>query len=155
MNTWWLEEHKRDIRFQIIHTMHGYTKPYFTDETGRLFRDETGNLDNGESIPCELKLGRDQLRFMQRKAFVSCMFDSEQARGASIQHSIDGGEFRTLMQVHENIELKEFPQSGPQITGRDINYRIVHNDKGEPPIINGPTTFYNIVESNPNAAVRA
>jgi hypothetical protein len=43
MNAWWTEEHKREIRFQFNHTMNGYTKPYFTDETGRLFRDETGN----------------------------------------------------------------------------------------------------------------
>lgn len=155
MNAWWLEQHKREIRFQGTHTMHGYTKPYFTDETGRLFRDETGDYDNGETIPCEIKMGRDQLNFLQRKSFVTCMFDSEEAVGATLQYSIDGGDFKTLMQIQENIHTKDFPQSGQMLEGRDINYRITHNAKGRAPIINGPTTFYNIVESIPNAAGRA
>jgi hypothetical protein len=31
--------------------MHGLEKIYFGDEMGRVFRDDTGNTDNGKSIP--------------------------------------------------------------------------------------------------------
>jgi hypothetical protein len=69
MQGWWTEEHKREIRFQFTHTMNGYTKPYFTDETGRLFRDETGNLDNADPIPMEIEFGRNNLGTDQLKQY--------------------------------------------------------------------------------------
>lgn len=146
LNAWWTEEHKREIRFQRNYTMSGYTKPYFTDETGRLFRDETGNLDNADPIPMEIEVGRTNLGTDQVKRFVSVLVDSENARGASLQYSIDGGSFQTLGQITDNVEKMIFPQSGQLKEGRDINYKIVHNDTGDPPVINGYTTYTNSAE---------
>lgn len=150
LNAWWLEEHKREIRFQFNHNMHGYTKPYFTDETGRLFRDETGNTDNGDSIPMEIELGRDSFGTGQKKNYFSVLTDAENARGMVLQYSIDGGPFKTLGQFTDFINLLPFKQAGQAVEGRDINYKIVHNDPGGPPMLNGLTTYRSVVETVPD-----
>lgn len=150
MNAWWVEEHRREIRFQFNHTMHGYTKLYFTDDTGRLFRDETTNLDNADPIPMELEMGRTNFGTDQKKNYLSVLIDSEKARGATIQYQIDGGNFITLGQITEPIQKLIFPQGNQLIEGRDISYKFVINDTGEPPVINGLTTYYSVSERLPN-----
>ena len=95
--------------------MNGYTKPYFTDETGRLFRDETGNLDNADPIPMEIEVGRSTFGTDQKKVYDSVLVDSENARGALLQYAIDGGRFETLGQITDNIEKLVFPQGGQLI----------------------------------------
>lgn len=150
LNAWWEEEHRREIRFQRNHTMSGYTKPYFTDETGRLFRDETGKLDNVDPIPMEIELGRNNFGTDQRKNYSAVLVDSENARGAIVQYAIDGGRFETLGQITGNVEKLIFKQGGQLIEGRDIDYKLVHNDKGDPPIFNGITTYFSVTEVNVN-----
>lgn len=147
LNAWWAEEHKREIRFQRNYTMHGYTKPYFTDDTGRLFRDETGDLDNADTIPMEVELGRNNFGTDQQKAYLSVLVDSENARGAILQYSIDGGRFETLGQITDRVTKLMFSQNDQLIEGRDINYKIVHNDGGSAPIINGLTTYFSMREA--------
>lgn len=127
--------------------MNGYTKPYFTDDTGRLFRDETGNLDNADTIPFELDFGRDNLATDQTKGFMSVLVNSENARGAQLQYSIDGGSFQTFAeQIINSVQGMIFPQSGQRLEGRDIDYKFVHNDAGDPPAVNGITTFRTLTE---------
>lgn len=126
--------------------MNGYTKPYFTDETGRLFRDETGNTDNGEPIPMEIEIGRDNLGTDQLKRFISVLVDSENARGAVLQYALDGGNFITLGQITDNVQKMVFSQNDQLPEGRDIDYKIVHNDVGDPPMINGVTTYTSFAE---------
>lgn len=151
LNAWWLEEHKREIRFQFNHFMHGYTKPYFTDDTGRLFRDETGNTDNDDSIPFEVEIGRDNLQTDQLKSFHSALINSEKARGTTVQYALDGSlRYETLGQTTKDVELLNFPQGGQLVEGRDISIKFVHNDKSDPPLINGPTIYYNVNESVPH-----
>jgi hypothetical protein len=146
LNAWWTEEHKREIRFQFNHSMNGYTKPYFTDDTGRLFRDETGNLDNFDSIPLEIELGRSNMGSDETKQFLSVLVDCENPRGAILQYSIDSNPFKTLGQITSNVQKMMFPQGGQLVEGRDINYKIVHNDIGDPIIVNGLTTYHNTAE---------
>lgn len=148
LNAWWTEEHKREIRFQFNYSMNGYTKPYFTDETGRLFRDETGNLDNFDPVPMEIEIGRDNLGTDQLKRFISVLVDSENARGAVLQYSLDGGPFKTHdgWQITDNVQKLIFPQGDQQPEARDIDYKFVHNDAGDPPIINGLTTYTSFAE---------
>lgn len=126
--------------------MSGYTKPYFTDETGRLFRDETGNIDNADPIPMEIEFGRDNFNSDNIKKYIGVLVDSENARGALLKYSLDGGAFITLGQITNNIEKLTFPQGGQFVQARDINFKISHNDTGDPPVINGLTTYYGEVE---------
>ncbi len=142
------------MRYQFMHTMHGYTKPYFADETGRLFRDETGHLDHADTIPMDIELGRDNFGTNQRKSYQTAMVDSEEARGAKIMYSLDGGNFETLGEVNDKVTVLPFPTRGREIQGRDIDYRIVHNNPGSQTVINGITTYFNVIESVPNELSR-
>ena len=130
--------------------MNGYTKPYFTDDTGRLFRDETGNLDNADTIPMEIEVGRSNLGTDQSKGFHSVLVDSEKARGTILQYSIDGGRFKTLGQITEDVEKLVFPQGSQLIEGRDINWKFSHNDEGDAPVINGLAVYFTVNETIPN-----
>jgi hypothetical protein len=130
--------------------MNGYTKPYFTDDTGRLFRDETTNLDNFDPIPLEIEIGRSNFGTDQKKIYNTVLIDSEDARGALIQYSIDGNRFETLGQITDVVQKLQFPQGGQLIEGRDIDYKIVHNDTGDPSIINGLTTYFSVSERMPD-----
>lgn len=146
MQAWWVEEHKREIRFQFSHTMNGYTKPYFTDETGRLFRDETGNLDNADTIPMEVEFGRNNFGTDQAKQYISMLIDSENARGGIMQYSIDNGPFNTLGQTTDTSTKLTYPLTAPTKEGHDINYKFVHNDAGDAPALNGMSTYFKLTE---------
>jgi len=150
MNTWWTEEHKREIRYQRLHNTNGFIKPHFTDETGRLFRDETGNLDNTDNIPMEIELGRNNLGTDQDKRFMSVLVDSENARGGNLQYSVDGKSFQTLGKIVDNVQKMIFPQRGQLIEGREIDFKFVHNEPGDPPVINGLTTYFMVSEVSVN-----
>lgn len=126
--------------------MFGQVQPYFTDDTGRLFRDEVTNTDNGEPIPMEVEFGRDNLGTNQLKNFSAVLVDSEDARGAIVQYSLDGGQFRTLGQITENVQKLIFPQNDQLIEGRDINIKITHNDTGDPTVVNGISVYYSMKE---------
>lgn len=143
-NVWWPEYHRREFRFQFRHRMHGYKKPYFIDETGRLFRDETGNVDHFDTIPFDVELGRDNFGVTLKKNFHSYMADADQALGTQVFASIDNGNFNLVGQVTKTINEFMFPFG---TEGHDINYRFTHNDISAPPIINSDVTYWSPLES--------
>ena len=124
--------------------MHGYTKPYFLDETGRFFRDETGNLDHFDTIPMEIVIGRNNLGNELPKALAGVIVNSEKARGARITASVDNGEFLNLGELdrtNKRLDARNLPEV------HDVNYKISHNSPGEAPIINGITTYFSQTET--------
>lgn len=147
LNIWWPEEHNREFRFQFTHSMNGYTKPYFTDENGYMFRDETGLTDNGISIPMMVEFGRTNCGTEQQKIFGAVQIDSERTRTGIMQYQLDGGDWLTLGQIKDDIETLSFPQRGNLNTAHDINLRFMHNNAGDPPIFNGWTLYFNSYES--------
>lgn len=140
MNAWWTEYHKREFRAQIMHTMHGYTKPYFLDETGRLFRDETTTKDFQDTIPFEVQTYPDGLGSRFNKRFNGCTVESEQAAGTQVSISIDGGDWKNVGQVHKDVETINFPGDLP--IGKEIAYKFTHNDGGVAPSIDGIETYF-------------
>lgn len=130
--------------------MNGLRKPYFTDENGYLFRDETSFTDFGLSIPMIVELGRTNCGTETGKTYLSVQVDSENARGGILQYQLDGGDWNTLGQINNPIETLAFPQVKQLVQSRDINFRFTHNDYGDPPIFNGLTVYFQITESLPN-----
>lgn len=145
MNAWWPEYHKREIRFQINHTMHGYTKPYFLDDTGRLFRDETGWMDHNDTIPFEVELGRNNLGSEQRKNLIGAYIESENASGAQVLAVIDNQHTKNIGQLNEDIVSLPFPAG---TIGREVNYKITHNSNEAPPVVDGVVTHFSYSESS-------
>lgn len=146
-NIWWPELHTRESRFQFMHTMNGYTKPYFTDENGYLFRDETGLTDAGNSIPMMLEFGRTNCGTEQAKIFESALIDSERTRTGLMQYQLDGGNWETLGQITEDIGELTFELKNQKKIGHDINVRFTHNNTGDPPYFNGWSLYFNSVQS--------
>lgn len=131
-----------------MHSMNGYTKPYFTDENGYLFRDETGLTDAGNSIPMMVEFGRTNCGTEQKKTFSAMQIDSERARTGIVMYQLDGGDWQTLCQTDQDIKSVNFPQGKNTIAqGRDINLRFTHNSMGDPPFFNGWTVYLNLLES--------
>lgn len=147
LNIWWPELHSREVRFQFEHTMNGYTKPYFTDENGYLFRDETGLTDAGNTIPMLLEFGRTNCGTEQAKIFESVLIDSERTRTGIMQYQLDGGNWETLGQITEDIGELSFKLGTQKKIGHDINLRFTHNNQGDPPYFNGWTLYFNSVQS--------
>lgn len=143
-NDWGVETHKREHRFQFRHKMHGYKKPYFIDETGRMFRDETGNLDHHDNIPFEVEWGRDNFGTELVKSYHSVTTDADRMESAVLHYSLDGKQFTNLGQLTEKIQSFNFPYG---ISGNDINYKYTHNDDGPGPILNGQQTFWSSMEN--------
>lgn len=123
--------------------MHGYTKPYFIDETGRVWRDETGNLDGVDTIPLEVELGRDHCGTLLRKNFTGLIISSEKARGTLVRLRLDNGNWRTIGTITEDIQSFKLPLN---TLGVDINCAYSQNASGEPAILDGPTFFYTLDE---------
>jgi hypothetical protein len=142
-NVWWFERHRRYQRHQFLFTMHGHEKPYFTDENGYLFRDETGNLDWLDTIPMEIEFGRDNFGISALKSYGSITTESDQAQGTLLYASIDGGRFKQVGQIDKRTQDFELIK----MSGHDINLKYVSNTKGEPPIINGQITYYSVDEA--------
>lgn len=144
MNSWWFEYHKREFRYHFNHTMHGYTKPYFQDETGRIFRDEIGDLDHFDTIPFELELGREDQGSRYKKKYDAIIVESENARGTQVAVAIERQQYKNIGQITEDIQQFTIPSDFR--FGRDINVKFTHNDAGERPVINGYEVFYSLQE---------
>jgi hypothetical protein len=128
--------------------MNGYTKPYFTDENGYMFRDETGLTDAGNPIPMMVEFGRTNCGTEQKKTFSAMQIDSERARTGIVSYALDGGSWTVLGQTDQDIKSISFPQGKETIAqGRDINLRFSHNGAGDPPYFNGWSVYFNVVES--------
>jgi hypothetical protein len=146
LNIWWKELHTREQRFQFMHTMNGFTKPYFTDENGYLFRDETGLTDAGNSIPMMVEFGRTNCGTEQAKIFESCLVNSERSRTGIMQYRLDNGNWETIGQITDPVGELNFGLSPERRTGHDINLRFSHNSTGDPPFFNGWTLYFNMIQ---------
>lgn len=144
MNTWWPETHKREIRYQTTHTMHGYTKNYFTDDTGRFFRDDVGTTDHGEPIPMEITIGRRDFGSRYLKKYDGIIVESEAARGTQVLISVENGNWVNVGQIETEVQKLIIPSE--VLPGRDINIKFTNNDAGSKPIIDGAEVFYSVQE---------
>lgn len=147
LNIWWPELHTRETRFQFNHTMNGFTKPYFTDENGYLFRDETGLTDAGNSIPMMVEFGRTNCGTENAKTFASLLIDSERTRTGIMQYKLDNSNWETLGQITDEVGQLNFPAKDIVKLGHDINLRFTHNNTGDPPFFNGFTIYFNMKQS--------
>jgi hypothetical protein len=125
--------------------MHGYKKGYFIDETGRLFRDQTGYRDHYDTIPFEVEYGRDNFGTPLVKDYHSVLVDIDRAESVTLLYSVNGERFKNVGQALTDMNEFKFPFG---TSGHNINYKYTHNDNGPGPIINGHTTFWSSKEGS-------
>jgi hypothetical protein len=128
MNAWSEDNIDREVRTMTVRKMHGYEKIYIGDETGRVFRLDTGHSDNLQPIHfiAETKRFNQDLpeeRKTYRKAFVY----TKNGQLANFAYSIDGGNWTTVGRLSKSLT----PINLNEARGSDIAFRISQNDKGE------------------------
>lgn len=149
MNIWSFEYHTRNIRYQKEYEQTGYKKTYFTDDTGKVFRDETGNTDAGDPIEFEVETGRLNFGQEQVKNYIGMYLETENARGARVMVSVAGidenPQYQSVGQIESTIQNITFKQN--MTTGRDISVKITHMGPGDRPVLSGISIFSSLMES--------
>lgn len=94
----------------------------------------------------EIEWGRSNFGTDQLKLYLSCMVDSENARGAILQYALDDGPFNTLGQLVKTSTKISFPTDAQLKEAHDINYKLVDNTSGDATAVNGMSTWFKIQE---------
>jgi hypothetical protein len=137
-NNWTEEKHTRNILYQLNHDESGVVKPYFLDDTGKMFMDETGNTDDGTPITTELELGRDNQTNEWKKRYQGCYVYGTNLAGATVKLALEGGEHVDRGQITGNVTKIAFPNT---TEGRDCNYLITNTNTGDAEQIEGIATY--------------
>ncbi len=144
MNIWSVESHTRNQRFQWTQTVSNVRNPYFQDDTGLILKDEDGYLDVAATIPWAIEMGRDNFNFDELKSYSKIYVYAKAARGVLVQYQLDGEGWKTLGEIVGTVTKLTFPLN---TEGHDINFRLASNAPGEPPVIEGLSTHYSVLES--------
>jgi hypothetical protein len=108
--------------------MHGIEKSYFGDDTGRVYRDGTGQTDGGAPIQFLIETKRFNMqRPEETKTFRRVYVYSQRGQNATLSVSVDGGQFETLGQLDDRVTAIELGEK----RGRDIAFRVSQNNGGE------------------------
>lgn len=128
MNAWNQDTINRQVNSFSILKMHGYEKVYFGDETGRVFRMDTGYTDDRKPIPFILETKRlNQDKPENIKTYRRAYVYTKNGMMANFSYSVDGKEFRTVGRLSKSLSVIELGEA----RGNDIAFRISQNDSGE------------------------
>jgi hypothetical protein len=152
MNIWWREAHTRRQVFSFVSNFNGTSLCYFLDELGNLWLDESGNLDGSDTIPWFVQYGRRNLGVSQIKTLSGLyVFASNlsHASSAAFMVKLPGvdSSWNTLGQLTGPISAIEIPDTSP-IEGRDFDFKISGNSKGDPAKIEGIEVWSHVQQSN-------
>ena len=114
--------------------MHGLEKPYFGDDTGRFYRDETGLTDNGKPIHFLIETKRYHLGLPEEtKTMRRAYIHTQDGHQAIVTVIVDGKDTDIKAQLDKNITSVDLGD----IQGRDIAFRVTQNNGGEPVVYIG------------------
>ncbi len=146
-NNWTFESHTRNIRYSFKYTLANSLNSYFQDDTGRLLRDDYGNLDLTATIPWEFNFGKDNLGIDEKKDFVGCTIYSDNWQSIQVSISIGGSEFKNIGELTGPVTKLKIPDTMPR-QGIDIDYQFSHNGPSNPPDVLGISTHFSQMESS-------
>ena len=152
-NTWTPEFFDVKMPVQFLYLHDGNVRPHFFDETGQLWLDESGDMDDDKIIPLEVELGDDTFGIDERKDYVGVAIYSKNSAATRIQVSIDGGEFIDVGQITQPVERIRFAGLRSN-TGTMINIKIVNSSSKDPVEIHKMVVYYNRAEDTFNATKR-
>ena len=112
----------------LLYKMHGYEKVYIGDETGRVFRLDTGYSDNTKPIPFIIETKRfNQSLPEEVKTYRRAYVYTKNGQLANFSYSVDGKEWQTVGRLSKSLT----PIDLHEAKGNDISFRISQNDIGE------------------------
>jgi hypothetical protein len=151
-NTWSPELLGRKALIQATDDYTGVLKPYFFAENGKLYIDETGNLDDDKTIPMEAGTGRDMFGSEQMKKYDGMLIISTGANGLKLQAAVDGGQMKTIGRIDRNVCYMKFPEKGDNTLPRGISFdwQLAGSLDGDPPKVEGAVVYYSTEEDIPS-----
>ena len=134
MNTWSEDTINRRVNSFGILKMHGYEKVYMGDETGRVFRMDTGFSDDRKPIPFMVETKRlNQDKPENIKTYRRAYVYTKNGQMANFSYSVDGKEWRTAGRLSKSLSVIELGE----VHGNDIAFRVSQNDVGEGVVLLG------------------
>lgn len=151
-NTWSPERLGKQALISSTADFSGTLKPYFFAENGKMYMDETGNLDDDQTIPMEAGTGRDMFGTEQLKRFTGMLIYSRGANGMKVEAAVDGGQMKTIARIKGAVCYVPFPQNGESKldNGTSFDWQIVGAIEGDPPYVEGATVYYSVEEDTPS-----
>lgn len=152
-NTWSPEVMGYPALIQAMDDHTGELKPYFFSNNGRLYMDETGDLDDDKTIPFTAGTGPDMFGSEQTKKFVGLLLFTRKCNGLRLQVAVDGGQMQTVGRIEGTVCYIPFPENGDNVIPRGValDWQIVGNMKGEAPEVEGAVIYYSPEETYPHA----
>lgn len=151
-NTWSPERLGYPALIQGIDDYTGELKPYFFSNNGKLYVDETGNLDDDKAIPMEAGTGPDMFGSEQIKKFTGMLIFSDAANGSKVMASVDGKQMKTIGRIDRKVCYMAFPENGDNKLERGVafDWQIVSALEGDPPKVEGAVVYYTPEEDIPS-----
>jgi hypothetical protein len=148
-NNWARETHTRNYLQHVVSDKSGYKKLYFLDDTGKMFVDNTGNLDDTATIPFSVKYGRNNSGTIMSKTYSGWWVIGQNLAGLKANVTVNGQPtpIEIPVKVYDN-NYAELEVGNKTVAGRDINLHLSHNGKGDPIAIEGYVPFLAAEERN-------
>jgi hypothetical protein len=151
-NTWSPERLGKQALMSGTADFTGVLKPYFFAENGKMYIDETGNLDDDQAIPMEAGTGRDMFGSEQIKKYDGMLIYSENANGYKVMAAVDGGSMKTIGRIDRKVCYMKFPENGDNVLpeGTSFDWQIVGSIEGDAPKVEGAVVYYTPREDLPS-----
>ena len=122
-------------------------KVYFLDDTGKLFKDDEGNLDDSDTIPLLIRFGRNHSGTLKSKTYSGWYFFGSNLAGASLRCYLDGKlDPIELGELRGNIS--EIKVGNKPVHGRYIDLELTINSKGDAPVVEGYEQYFSVQEGH-------
>jgi len=136
-NVWDIDKVKRVCFATCQHKRHGITKLYFTDEIGRIYRDNVGTSDAGWAIPMEVEAKRYDFGYpnMLKQISKIYVYTNPGAEG-TLAFSIDGEQYKSAGQITGGTTKIEFDG---ETQCQDISVKVMQSGTEQPLVLYGFT----------------
>ena len=155
-NTWDVESLGYPAILQDSDDYTGELKPYFFGGNGRLYLDETGNMDDDKNIAFRGRTGKSILAFPQRKKFYGVTLFTRNASGLRLTASVDGGDWKTVGRIEGETCFIKFSEQGDNVlpSGVAIDWQVSGRVEGAAPAVDGAVVWFAIEEDVPGGQQR-
>jgi hypothetical protein len=143
-NTWSPERLGYPALMQSSDDSSGTLKPYFFSNNGKLYMDESGDMDDDKNIAMEAGTGQDMLGTEQVKRFYGMKLFTRNCNGLRLQVAVDGGDMKTIGRIEGTVCFVKFPEQGDSKLplGVTIDWQIMGVGPGEAPKVDGAVIYW-------------
>lgn len=146
-NTWSRDIHDKPMTAHMRSSIGGKKQLYFLSDTGYMYLDDTGDLDDEDTIPFIVKFGRRMSATEQGKNYHGVYVYSENMASASVKYALeDKKDFVSAGEIKQGVEKIVMSGVKNQAVGRDITIQISHNSRGDRPAITSIMPYFNQIE---------